>query len=164
MRDGVPEGALYIASRCIRDGATLPVREPWSDAELGRVVLANAAHAEEAIAASVRAFARIQERTPFERKLMLERVAQEIESRREVFAELIAREAGKPIALARAEASRAAMTFRLAAEEATRMGGEVIPLDITPNSRGATGICMRVAAGPVVGIAPFNFPLNLVAH
>ncbi|MGA3124164.1 MAG: aldehyde dehydrogenase family protein [Polyangiaceae bacterium] len=164
MRDGVPDGALCIASRCIRDGATLSVREPWSDAELGRVVLANAAHAEEAIAASVRAFARIQERTPFERKLMLERVAQEIESRREVFAELIAREAGKPIALARAEASRAVTTFRLAAEEATRMGGEVIPLDITANSRGATGICVRVPAGPVVGIAPFNFPLNLVAH
>ncbi|HXX66162.1 MAG TPA: aldehyde dehydrogenase family protein [Polyangiaceae bacterium] len=155
---------LYVGSRCIVDGPTATVREPWSGAELGRVVLATAAEVEEAAAASVRAFERLRTSTSFERKTMLLGVAQEVQSLAESFAELIAREAGKPIALARAEVARAVSTFELASEEAGRIGGEVMPLDITAASRGYTGFWVRVPAGPVLGISPFNFPLNLVAH
>ena len=92
------------------------------------------------------------------------RVAAEIEANQDAFAELIAREAGKPIAQARVEVARGISTFQIASEEATRIGGEAMPLDITATSRGYSGTWVRVPAGPVLAIAPFNFPLNLVAH
>jgi acyl-CoA reductase-like NAD-dependent aldehyde dehydrogenase len=158
------DGSLHIASRCVKDGPELSVREPWSGAEVGRVVLADESLADEATAASVRAFERMRTLTSHDRKTVLARVAQEIEARQDAFAELIAREAGKPIALSRVEVARSIATFALGAEEATRIHGEVLPLDVTESSRGYSGAWVRTAAGPVIAIAPFNFPLNLVAH
>jgi acyl-CoA reductase-like NAD-dependent aldehyde dehydrogenase len=158
------DGALHVASRRIEGGPTLSVREPWSGAEIAQVVLADENGAEEATAACVRGFVQWRARTSYERKTLLARVAQEIEAREEVFAELIAREAGKPITLARAEVARAASTFQIGAEEATRIVGEVMPLDVTATTRGYVGSWVRVPAGPVIAISPFNFPLNLVAH
>src|SRR5438034_9712492 len=73
-------------------------------------------------------------------------------------------EAGKPIRDALVEVDRAALTFRLGAEEAERMVGEAIPLDLMPASKGRVGITRRFPIGPVAGISPFNFPLNLAAH
>jgi acyl-CoA reductase-like NAD-dependent aldehyde dehydrogenase len=164
MPNVAPDGALYIAGRAIADGPTAAVREPWTGAELGRIVLADAARADEATAAAVRAFERMRVASSHDRKTVLARIAVEVESRREIFAELIAREAGKPLAQARAEVTRAITTFELGAEESTRLGGEAMALDITAASRGVTAMWIRVPAGPVVAIAPFNFPLNLVAH
>jgi acyl-CoA reductase-like NAD-dependent aldehyde dehydrogenase len=162
--NSVPDGALHIASRRIDDGPRHAVRDPWTGQEIGSVVQADEALAEEATVASVRAFERMRVRTSYERKTILARVAAEIEVRKEEFAELIAREAGKPIAQARVEAERGISTFQIASEEATRIGGEAMPLDITASSRGYSGTWVRVPAGPVLAIAPFNFPLNLVAH
>src|SRR5258708_11019777 len=99
-----------------------------------------------------------------ERKAVLLGIVREIDARREAFAELLAREAGKPITLARTEVTRALTTFELGAEESTRMVGETMPLDITGTTRGFAGSWTRVPAGPVIAFAPFNFPLNLVAH
>ena len=164
MSKAATDGALYVASRRIEDGPTLAVHDPWSRAEIARVVLADERHAEEATAAAVRAFERMRTRTSYERKVMLARVAQEIETQQDAFADLIAREAGKPIALARAEVTRGIATFQIGSEEAARIGGELMPLDITAASRGYAGSWLRVGAGPVVAISPFNFPLNLVAH
>jgi glyceraldehyde-3-phosphate dehydrogenase (NADP+) len=164
MQTIASDGALHIASRRIEDGSALVVREPWSGAQLGRVVLADEARAEEAVVASEQAFERLRARSAYERQVVLARLAQEIEARQESFAELIAREAGKPIALAHAEVARAVSTFRLGAEEATRIHGEVMPLDIMPTTRGYLGAWARVPVGPVLAISPFNFPLNLVAH
>ena len=164
MTSIVPDGTLVVASRRVEREHTLPVREPWSGEELGRVVMADEALAEEATRAAVAAFPRMAARTSHERRMALVRVAQEIEARRDRFAELLAREAGKPIGQARAEVARAVSTFTIGAEEATRIGGEVMPLDVTAASRGYTGAWVRVPAGPVLAISPFNFPLNLVAH
>jgi acyl-CoA reductase-like NAD-dependent aldehyde dehydrogenase len=164
MSNIVPDGALHVASRRVESGPTLAVHEPWSGAELGRVVRADEALAEEATAACVQAFGRLRALSSYERKAVLARVAREIEARQETFAELIAREAGKPLALARAEVSRAISTFDIGSEEATRIGGEAMPLDITAAARGYSGTWVRVPAGPVIAISPFNFPLNLVAH
>jgi len=160
----VPEGTLHVASHRVEQGPTLVVREPWSGAQLGRVVLADEAHAEEATVAAQQAFERMRARTSFERKTMLARIAEEIASRQADFAELLAREAGKPIVMARGEVARAITTFTLGAEEATRIHGEVMPLDITASTRGYSGSWVRVPSGPVIAISPFNFPLNLVAH
>src|SRR5438034_10347164 len=73
-------------------------------------------------------------------------------------------EAGKPIRDALVEVDRATLTFRLGAEEAERLVGEVIPLDLLPSSKDRVGITRRFPIGPVAGISPFNFPLNLAAH
>jgi len=164
MSHDAPDGALHLASRRIEHGPMLEVRAPWTGKTVGRVVLADEAGAEQAAAASVAAFARMRARTSYERKAVLARIAQEIESRREAFAELIAVEAGKPIAMARAEVARASCTFSIGAEEATRIAGEVMPLDITATAPFASGTWVRVPAGPVIAVSPFNFPLNLVAH
>ncbi|MEY4389088.1 MAG: hypothetical protein RLZZ432_807, partial [Chloroflexota bacterium] len=83
---------------------------------------------------------------------------------REELAALLSAEAGKPARDARTEIDRGALTFRLAAEEAERMVGETIPLDLAPASKGRLGITRRFPIGPVLGISPFNFPLNLAAH
>jgi acyl-CoA reductase-like NAD-dependent aldehyde dehydrogenase len=160
----VPDGALHVASRRIESGPTATVLEPWSGAEVGRLVLADEARAEEAVSASLQAFERLKARSSYERKTVLSTLVREIDARREGFAELIARESGKPITLAQAEVSRAMSTFELGAEEATRVGGETMPLDITASSAGYSGSWTRVPAGPVLAFAPFNFPLNLVAH
>ncbi len=77
---------------------------------------------------------------------------------------LIVAEAGKPMRLARAEVDRAVLTFKTAAEEAARLGGESIPLDLTEGNEGRWGLVQRFPVGPVLAITPFNFPLNLVAH
>jgi glyceraldehyde-3-phosphate dehydrogenase (NADP+) len=164
MSSVVPDGALRVASRRIDEGPTATIREPWSGADLARIVLADEARAEEAVVASVRAFERLRTRSNYERKVILARTAQEIESHHEAFAELIAREAGKPIAIARNEVARGISTFQIGAEESTRIVGEAMPLDITATTRGYTGSWVRVPAGPVLAISPFNFPLNLVAH
>jgi len=158
------DSGLFIASRRVVSGPTLAVHEPWTGKKLADVVCADAAHAEEAVSAAVRAFAEIRSLTSYERKLILRSIATGLEQSSEDVAELIAREAGKPISQARGEVARAVSTFELASEEATRIGGEVMPLDVTAVSAGYRGEVTRVPAGPVLGISPFNFPLNLVAH
>jgi glyceraldehyde-3-phosphate dehydrogenase (NADP+) len=76
----------------------------------------------------------------------------------------MALEAGKPIKTARAEVERAVFTFAVAAEEATRIGGEWLPLDWQASTAGRAAIVRRFSLGPILAITPFNFPLNLVAH
>src|SRR5579872_4507717 len=74
-------------------------------------------------------------------------------------------EAGKPIVFSEGEVDRAILTFTIASEETKRFGGEVIPVDLDPNGRSfSPAISARFPRGPVFAIAPFNFPLNLVAH
>ncbi len=142
----------------------LAVHDPWTGEEVGRVPLADEAAAEQAVLACVRAQARLAALSSHERKTILARTARALEAKAEELARLIAREAGKPITLARAEVARGVATFEMGAEEATRIVGEVMPLDVTAATRGYSGSWVRVPAGPVLAIAPFNFPLNLVAH
>src|SRR5262249_37828374 len=87
-----------------------------------------------------------------------------IEAATEDFARTIALEAGKPVKTARAEAERASFTFRVAAEETKRIYGEIVPLDWIPGNDGRVAHVRRIPLGPIAGISPFNFPLNLVSH
>jgi acyl-CoA reductase-like NAD-dependent aldehyde dehydrogenase len=95
---------------------------------------------------------------------ILDRAAARLTARRDEFAEIIAREAAKPIKTARAEAERAVGTFQFAAAEARKLGGEMVPLDAIPAGEGKLGFTLRLPIGVIGAIAPFNFPLNLVAH
>ena len=91
-------------------------------------------------------------------------MARRILAEQEFLARILALEAGKPLRLGRAEAARAAQTFELSAQEAGRIGGETLSLDLAPGCEGWHGRVQRFPIGPVAAITPFNFPLNLVAH
>jgi glyceraldehyde-3-phosphate dehydrogenase (NADP+) len=119
---------------------------------------------EQAMAAATSAFQVTRKLPAWKRADMLEKISAGIAARREDFARTIALEAGKPIKTARAEVDRAIFTFKVAAEESKRIYGEIVPLDWIPGTEGREAHVRRVPLGPVVGISPFNFPLNLVAH
>ncbi|MFI5345217.1 MAG: aldehyde dehydrogenase family protein [Elusimicrobiota bacterium] len=99
-----------------------------------------------------------------DRARILNATADALERDAEAFARLIVEEVRKPLKEARREAARAAFTFRWAAEEARRINGEILPLDLEPGSEGRYALVRRAARGPAVFITPFNFPLNLPAH
>jgi acyl-CoA reductase-like NAD-dependent aldehyde dehydrogenase len=155
---------LHVASQAIDDGPALVVHEPWSGDRIASVTTADGARADLATAAAREAFEAMRALPSHARRDTLRKVAMGLLARRDEIAEIIARESGKPITHAKAEVARAVSTFDLASEEATRMHGEVIPLDITVAGEGRTGQWVRVPAGPVLAISPFNFPLNLAAH
>jgi glyceraldehyde-3-phosphate dehydrogenase (NADP+) len=115
---------------------------------------------EQALAAAGRA----ERRPGHERAALCAAVAQGIRARAAALTELIVREARKPVTFARAEVERAVSTYTFAADEARRLGGELVPIDAAPGGDGRLGLALRVPRGPVLGITPFNFPLNLVAH
>lgn len=146
------------------DGPRAEIRSPWDGALAGTVPVADDAALEAAIAGAAAAFAVTRAEPRHRRSAVCRRVSEAIAADADGLATLIARESGKPIRYARAEVSRAVSTFAIAAEEANRVGGEMVPLDISPAGEGFLGMSVRVPAGPVCAIAPFNFPLNLVAH
>ena len=95
---------------------------------------------------------------------MLRAVASYLAERRAELVATIVAEAGKPVRFAEAEAARGLTTLALAAEEATRVEGELVPADIEPRGEGALCIVRRFPVGVVTAITPFNFPLNLALH
>src|SRR3989475_9139256 len=156
--------AILIAGRWAETGETTSIRNPYNGEILAEVSLATDKEIEEAIQAAVAAFA-VSRRLPSHvRASALTAVANAITGRTEEFARCLCSEAGKPIADARREVGRAINTFAIAGEEAKRIPGEVVPLDISPGTDRHFGIARRFPIGPILGITPFNFPLNLVAH
>ena len=125
---------------------------------VGRVTQARREHAEAAIAAAVKAFGTTRRLPAFERQRVLRRVATAIAERREEFSRTIVQEAGKPIKLARTEVDRAIFIFNVAAEEATRIYGEYLPLDWQEFTAGRWGIVKRYPLGPSPASLPLIFP------
>ena len=140
------------------------IHSPFDGRVVGGTFLASPEQMERAVIGAQAGFERMRALGAWERSEILRKTASGISARREELAALLSAEAGKPIRDARAEIDRGALTFRLAAEEAERMIGETIPLDLAPSSKGRLGITRRFPVGPVLGISPFNFPLNLAAH
>jgi acyl-CoA reductase-like NAD-dependent aldehyde dehydrogenase len=155
---------FYLAGKWVEEGTPVEIRAPYDGAPLAEVLEGTREHAERAIEAAVRAFGSTRRLPAFERQRVLRSIAQQIASRREEFAHTIAQEAGKPLKAARTEVERAIFTFTVAAEETTRIPGEYLSLDWQQFTSGRWGIVRRFPIGPVAGITPFNFPLNLAAH
>ena len=156
---------IFLAGRWVDSPDRLVVTNPAHADELaGATYHATAEQYEEAAAAAVAAFEMTRRLPAFERSAALRKISDGVAARREEIGRLIAAESGKPIRDSLTEVDRAVLTFRLGAEEAERIGGEVIPLDLNPASRGRTGVTRRFPIGPVAAISPFNFPLNLAAH
>ena len=148
----------------LTEGEPFETVSPYDGAVVGTTFWATAQHAETAVRAAQRAFETTRKMPGFERQRILREISEGIRVRQEEFARLIASEAGKPIRTAREEVNRAVFTFAVAAEEATRIGGEWLPLDWQASAVGRGAIVRRFALGPILAISPFNFPLNLVAH
>jgi acyl-CoA reductase-like NAD-dependent aldehyde dehydrogenase len=163
MRPGTQTGFLLCGKEWI-EGEALEVRSPWDQGLVGRVTVATRADARQALNHAVASLRRARALPRWKRREILEDVAAALIEQKERFAQLIVAEAGKPVRLARNEVDRAVLTFKTAAEEAARLGGESIPLDLTEGNEGRWGLIQRFPVGPVLAITPFNFPLNLVAH
>jgi len=156
---------IYLAGRWVESPDLLVVDNPADPARpAGATYSATEAQYEEAVTAAVAAFETTKTLPAYERGRILREISTGIKARREELGKLMATEAGKPIRDALVEVDRATLTFRLGAEEAERMVGETIPLDLLPSSKGRVGITRRFPIGPVAAISPFNFPLNLAAH
>ena len=156
---------IFLAGRWVDSPDRLEVTNPARPAEpAGATYNATDEQYEEAVAAAVAAFEVTRRLPAYERGRILREISAGIRERREELGRLITLESGKPIRDALVEVDRASLTFRLGAEEAERMTGELIPLDLMASSEGRIGVTRRFPIGPVAGISPFNFPLNLAAH
>jgi acyl-CoA reductase-like NAD-dependent aldehyde dehydrogenase len=154
----------YIANEATLLNTDLEVKDKYSGEVATRVPLADPAAIERAIAAAEAAEAPMRELPAYRRQQVLEHCVKRFRERSDELALALCIEAGKPIRDSRGEVTRLIDTFRIAAEEAVRIYGEVLPLDISARAVGYRGMWKRVPVGACSFISPFNFPLNLAAH
>jgi acyl-CoA reductase-like NAD-dependent aldehyde dehydrogenase len=163
MRGPAPQlpTGLFLGGRFVEGSATIEVRNPYSGEFITEVATGGAAE----VARAVREAAEhLPPPAPAERARVLERAANLVAERSEHFAHVLCREAGKPIRQARGEVARCVDTLTFSAAEARTLSGEMVPLDASAAGIGKIGLIRFAPIGIVGAIAPFNFPLNLVAH
>lgn len=161
LKDRYP---YYVANEAIFANADLEVANKYTGKLATRVAQADAGAIEAGIAAAHAARRAMAALPAYARQEVLNHCVARFGERREELAQALCIEAGKPIKDARGEVARLIDTFRIAAEEAVRIGGEVLELAISPRAQGYRGMYKRVPIGPCSFISPFNFPLNLAAH
>ena len=164
MKDDVTPVALFVAGSWMPSGDVIDVRAPGDGQLVGQTYEATREMLEVAISGGLAAQPALRAQAPYERSAILRRVSEIMSQRSALLANLLSAEAGKPIRDARTEIERAALTFRVAAEEAERFGGELIDLGINKASRGRLGLTRRFPAGLIAGITPFNLPVSLSVH
>jgi len=155
---------FLIGGRWSQATTVAPVRNPYTGETIAHVCQASPADAESAVQSSVEGAAAMRRLSGYARSTLLANAAQALQARQEEFARTMTAEAGKPLTDARREVGRAIQTLSIAGEEAKRIGGEVVPLDWSPGMESYWGVTRRFPIGPILGITPFNFPLNLVVH
>ena len=160
----VPDRLLLVGGHFVEGESFAEVRAPWDGRVLGHVAQASPAQAEQALAFATSRRSVLASTSAGKRRQVLQHIVEGLERRRVDFIDTIVHEAGKPVSAARAEVARAIETFTLAAAELSRFGGETVPVDLFPGAEGTTAEVRRVPAGVVMGLMPFNFPLNLGAH
>ncbi|MBJ8021531.1 aldehyde dehydrogenase family protein [Bacillus cereus] len=155
---------LYINGDWKSINTYKPLYAPYSEEILAEIAQGTEEDVKEAVIAAKNAMTKMNKLSAYDRAIILEKVAQKMDERREEFAEIIAKEAAKPIRAARGEVDRTVQTYKFAAEEAKRIYGETLPLDAAPGADGRIAYTIRKPIGVIGAITPFNFPLNLVAH
>jgi acyl-CoA reductase-like NAD-dependent aldehyde dehydrogenase len=154
----------YLGNRPESPNRDLEVTDKYTGKVATRVARAGPAAIDAAIGRAAAAAEPMRRLPAYARQRVLDHCVRRFTERQEELAMALCIEAGKPIRDARGEATRLIDTFRVAAEESVRIGGEVMALDISPRAHGYTGMWKRVPIGPCSFISPFNFPLNLAAH
>ena len=162
MATTVVERKLLIGGEWVETGDWIEVRSPYSGEVVGRVPKAGSAETKRAIDAAEQAMA--DPLPAHKRAEILVRVAGHLGRRHDEVAQTISAEAGKPLKAARVEAARAMSTYTMAAVEARKLAGEMVPMDASQSGEGKLAFTMRLPIGVVGAVTPFNFPLNLVAH
>ncbi len=155
---------LLIGKRKKKSADSIPVINPYTNESFANVYLAGKAEINEAINLACETFKKTRILPAYQRSRMCSEIADGIKKRSDEFSKIIAQESGKPLVFAKAEVQRSINTFEIASQEALRLNGEILTLDITESARGKAGLTKRFPIGPIAGISPFNFPLNLVAH
>lgn len=153
-----------VGGKAYETGQFALIENPYDGSPVAEVPLSGEAELDSAIAAAERAFSKTKTLPTYRKVAILEGTVKALRERGDEFARLITLESGKPIRYARAEVARAISTFQLGATVALQLEGEVLPVDLAPSGEGRLCVTRRVPRGPVGAIAPFNFPLNLVAH
>jgi acyl-CoA reductase-like NAD-dependent aldehyde dehydrogenase len=153
-----------VNNKAVQPNQDLAVTDKYSGDIAFHTALATPDIIDEAITGAVRAAPAMARLASYERQAVLNHCVTQFQARADELAYALCVEAGKPIKDSEGEVSRLIDTFRIAAEEAPRIYGEVQPLDISPRSRAYMGMWKRVPIGPCSFISPFNFPLNLAAH
>ncbi len=154
----------WVGGEARLPNTNLAVTDKYTGEVVTRVPLADEALIDEAIGLAVEAREPMAKLPAWKRQAVLQHCVRRFEERREELAMALCVEAGKPIRDARGEVTRLIDTFRYAAEEAVRVGGEVLEMAISPRAEGYAGYVRRFPIGPCSFISPFNFPLNLAAH
>ena len=160
----IDEHRLFIDGKWVSGRKIKDIESPYDRSVVGRVHFADEDQVRGAVDVAHQAFAKTKRLSSFERAQALELVSNQIAKNKEELATSITLSAGKAIKSSRVEADRAVSTFQIAAEEAKRMTGEIIPLDLSLQTADRWGLVRKFPVGVIVGITPFNFPLNLVAH
>ena len=155
---------ILIRKEPIKGTSVLPVVNPFTEEPFAEVCLAESVEIDKAINLAEEAFKKTRVLPSYQRSRLCAEVASGIQDRSEEFAKIIVQESGKPLIYARTEVARSVSTFEIASQEALRLDGEMLTLDITESAHGKAGLTRRFPIGPIAGISPFNFPLNLVAH
>jgi len=155
---------FVLGDRAVTTAETAEVRNPYNGDLVAEVCVAGAKEIAEALDLAAGAFEKTRQVAPIERSRLLSKIAETITRRSDEFVELLIAEAGKPVALAKIEVQRAQSTFELAAAAALEPNGHPIEMGATPAGAGHVGLARRFPLGVILGITPFNFPLNLVAH
>jgi acyl-CoA reductase-like NAD-dependent aldehyde dehydrogenase len=155
---------FWIAGAPASSDDLVSIRSPIDGSAVGETSNARPDQVERAISAAARVASEAARLPASVRAAALDHISSTLSKRADEVARLITAENGKPAVWARAEVSRAVSTFRWAAEEARRFSGEMMRLDTDPAATGRMAVVRRFPRGPVLGITPFNFPLNLVAH
>ncbi len=144
-------------------GESLIVLDKYNGAEIGKIPMATEEQMNEAIEAANSAFETTKKWSAGQRAEMMKKLHRKLEENKARFIDLIINEGGKPRSYATNEIDRCLTTLQLAYEEATRFGGEVVPMDFAAGE-GKTAFTKRFPIGVIACITPFNFPLNLVMH
>lgn len=155
---------FLLGDRAVTTAEKAEVRNPYQGDLVAEVCVAGAPEVGEAADLAAKTFGQTRQATPIERSRLLSRIAAALERRGGEFVDLLVAEAGKPVTLAKIEVQRAQSTFELAAAAALEPNGHPVEMEATPAGAGHTGWARRLPLGVILGITPFNFPLNLVAH
>jgi len=159
------EYGYLVNGKWIESGKKREVKSPYNDEVVGVINVPTPEESKNALDGAEKAFEKFRDTPSYVRSEILMKIAQGIGKRKEEFAKILVEEGGKPLKTARVEVSRAMTTFTVAIEEANRFAqGEMVPIDIVPGNEERFGILRRFPLGIIMGISPFNFPLNLVAH
>ena len=155
---------MFLHGEWVDRPAKLEVTNPFDGSVVDTVPKADPVDIERALEGAVEGARQMRRLSGFERYEILHRAAEIMRRQQDDLARTISLEEGKILAESRVEVARATETIQLSAEEAKRLGSELLPLEGSPGAGSRLGFTLRIPCGVVVAITPFNFPLNLVAH